>query len=310
MTSTDSSSPTERAWIVTGPTAGIGRRTALKLAQHGTVVLVGRSRTKLDEVAKAIQAQGGRAVSVVSDLSDVANTRRAAAQIAALGLPIAGLLNNAGIMPTRPFTTAQGWDATFATDHLGPFALTDALIPTLPDGANVVFIVSAVEDPERKPAVASGFRGSRYICAASSARGEWAPGGSTHAGFDAYATAKQGNLATVLAFARQFPRLRFNAVEPGFNPGSDLGRDANAVLRFAAKYVLSPIAPLIKYWSNPKTAARVIVKILTDDSAQTGGYFDESGKPMLGSTQIQDPAFQDRYVAETRALLATIPNAV
>jgi len=310
MTTTATTSSTEKAWIITGPTAGIGRRTALDLATHGAVVLVGRSRTKLDEVEKEIRAQGGRAVSVVSDLSDVTSARRAAAAIAALNLPIAGLLNNAGIMPTRPFTTAQGWDATFATDHLGPFALTEAIIPSLPDGANVVFIVSAVEDPERKPAVVSGFRGSRYISAAASARGEWAPGGSSHSGFDAYATAKQGNLATVLAFAREFPRLRFNAVEPGFNPGSDLGRDANAALRFVAKYVLSPIAPLIKYWSNPKTAARVITKVLTDDSTQTGGYFDENGKPMRGSTQIQDPAFQDRYVAETRALLATVPNAV
>jgi len=143
MATTATNSTAEKAWIITGPTAGIGRRTALDLAQHGTVVLVGRSRAKLDAVEQEIRAQGGRAVSVVSDLSDVTSARRAAAAIAALNLPIAGLLNNAGIMPTRPSTTAQGWDATFATDHLGPFALTEALIPSLPDGANVVFIVSA-----------------------------------------------------------------------------------------------------------------------------------------------------------------------
>ena len=136
MTTTATNASTDEAWIITGPTAGIGRRTALDLAKHGAVVLVGRSRTKLDEVEQEIRAQGGRAVSVVSDLSDVTSARRAAADIAALNLPIAGLLNNAGIMPTRPFTTAQGWDATFATDHLGPFALTEALrdaeIPAYP----------------------------------------------------------------------------------------------------------------------------------------------------------------------------------
>lgn len=297
-----------KAWVITGPTAGIGRRTALELAKHGTVVLVGRNRAKLDEVEKEIQAQGGHAVSVVSDLSDVMSARRAADEIAALNLPIAGLLNNAGIMPARPFQTAQGWDGTFATDHLGPFALTDALIPSLPDGANVVFIVSAVEDPERKPAVRSGFRGARYISAEASARGEWLPGGSTHPGFDAYATSKQGNLATVLALTREFPRLRFAAIEPGFNPGSDLGRDAPLPLRILAKYVMSPLAPHIKYWSNPKTAARVITKVVTGDSNRTGVYYDENGQPMTGSRQISDPAFQDRYVAETRALLATVPK--
>jgi tetratricopeptide (TPR) repeat protein len=52
---------------------------------------------------------------------------------------------------------------TFATNHLGPFALTEALVPHLPDGASVVFVVSGVEAPERKPAKAAGFRGGRYI---------------------------------------------------------------------------------------------------------------------------------------------------
>jgi NAD(P)-dependent dehydrogenase (short-subunit alcohol dehydrogenase family) len=214
-------------------------------------------------------------------------------------------LNNAGIQTARPVRSAQGWDGVFATNHLGPFALTEALVPHLPDGANVVFVVSAVEDPERKLAVAAGFHGARYLSAEASARGEWAPGGSSKPGFDSYATSKQGNLATVLAFARETPRLRFNAVEPGFSPGTSLGRDAPAALRFVARYVLSPIAPLIKYWSNPKTAARVITKILTDDTQRTGVYYDEKGRPMRGSTQINDPKFQDTYVSETRALLAT-----
>ena len=106
---------------------------------------------------------------------------------------------------------------TFATNHLGPFALTEALVPHLPDGTNVVFVVSAVEDPERKPAVAAGFRGGRYISVEASARGEWKPGGSTMPGFDAYATSKQAILAAAMAFARETPRLRFNAVEPGLN---------------------------------------------------------------------------------------------
>jgi hypothetical protein len=113
----------------------------------------------------------------------------------------------------------------------------------------------------------------------------------------------------VLALARETARLRFNAVEPGFNPGTGLSRDANAALRFVAKYVLSPLAPLIKYWSTPKHAARVITRVLTDTSGATGVYYDENGKPMLGSTQVRDPDFSQRVVAETRALLASVPSA-
>ncbi len=141
--------PTNRnAYIITGPTSGIGRATALELAKHGTVVLVGRDLGRLDEVRKVIEQKGQHAVSVVCDLSDIFSVRRAAAEIIALHLPIVGLLNNAGIMPTRATKNALGWDMTFATNHLGPFALTEALVPHLPDGANVVFIASAVENPE------------------------------------------------------------------------------------------------------------------------------------------------------------------
>ena len=308
MPNTPSASPS-KAWIITGPTSGIGRRAALKLASHGTVVLVGRDPAKLAEVQTEIQARpGGQAVTVVCDLSDIKSVRRAAAEIVTLGLPLAGLLNNAGIMPSRPGSSAQGWDIAFATNHLGPFAFTEALIPHLPDGANVVFTCSGVEDPERKPAVTAGFRGGRYISAEASARGEWAPGGSSRPGFDAYATSKQCELASVCTFARETPRLRFSAVEPGFNPGTGLGRDASAFLQFIAKYLIAPLAPMIKYWSTPGHAGRILTEVLTSESGRTGEYYDENGRPMTASAQVRDRDFDARVAAETRALLVTVPT--
>jgi NAD(P)-dependent dehydrogenase (short-subunit alcohol dehydrogenase family) len=301
-----------KAFIITGPTSGIGRRTALELAKHGTVVLVGRDPRKLDEVQKAIEQKRQHAVSVLCDLSDMASVRRAAAQIVALHLSIAGLLNNAGIMQMRATKNALGWDMTFATNHLGPFALTEALMPHLSDGTNVVFIVSAVEDSERKPAVAAGFRGGRYISVEASARGEWTPEGSTKPGFDAYATSKQAILAAALAFARETPRLHFSAIEPGLNPTTGLGGDLGPLVRFLQTCIIPLLVPLlmpfIKILSTPKRAARVITKILIDASGRTGVYYDEKGDPMLGSTLARDRTFQDRVVAETRALLSAIPT--
>ena len=303
-------SPHRKAYIITGPTSGIGRATALELAKHGMVVLVGRDQGRLDAVCKLIEQRGQQAVSVVCDLSDPASVRRAAAEIVAFDLPIAGLLNNAGIMQTRATKNALGWDMTFATNHLGPFALTEALVPHLADGTNVVFIASAVENPERKPAKAVGFRGSRYISAAASARGEWKPGGSKLAGADAYATSKQAILAATLAFARETLRLHFNAVEPGVTPATGLARDGGAFVRVLSKYIVPLLVPLLmpfmKFLSTPKRAARVITKVMLDTSSQTGIYYDEGGHPMLGSALVHDPTFQDRVVAETRALLLSI----
>ena len=241
LSSISRNNPSEyKAYVITGPTSGIGLSTALELAKHGAVVLVGRDKGKLDEVQQAIERKGGNAVAVVCDLSDLASVRRAAAEIVAHHLPIVGLLNNAGIFPMR----------------------------------------------------------------ATSSRGEWAPGGSKMPGADAYATSKQCTLATALAFARETPRLHFNAVEPGFIPETGLGRDANVFLRFLARYVLSLLAPHIKYWSTPKLAAPMIVKVLLNEPGVTGVYYDEKGHPMLGSALVRDPTFQDRVVAETRVLLS------
>jgi len=293
-----------KAYIITGPTSGIGRATALELAKHGTVILVGRDQKKLDEVQHLIEQNGQHAVSVVCDLSDIPGVRRAAGEIIALGLPIAGLLNNAGISPMKPGKSAQGWDLTYATNFLGPFTLTEALIPHLPDRANVVFIASAVEDPERKPAKVIGLQGGRYISAEASACGEWKQGGSKLPGADAYATSKQCVLAAAMAFVREQPRLRFNAVEPGITPGTGLARDANPILGFLFSRVLTLFPPFSKYRSTPERAAQMITNVLTDRSEKTGVYYDEKGQPMLGSPLVRDPKFQDQVVAETRVFLS------
>jgi NAD(P)-dependent dehydrogenase (short-subunit alcohol dehydrogenase family) len=295
-----------KAYVITGPTSGIGYATAFGLAKHGAVILVGHNAGKLGEVQQAIKQSGGEAVPVVCDLSDIISVRRAAAEIAALRLPLAGLLNNAGISPMTPARSAQGWDLTFATNHLGAFAFTEALLPHLPAGANVVFIVSAVEDPERKPVKLLGMKGGRYISAEASARGEWKEGGTKLPGADAYATSKQAILAAAMVFARENPTLHINAVEPGITPGTGLGREANVVLRFIFGRILTLFPPFARYRSTPKKAAGVITKVLTDVSGQTGVYYDEKGEPMLGSAQVRDPEFQERVVRETRALLATV----
>lgn len=130
----------------------------------------------------------------------------------------------------------------------------------------------------------AGFRGGRYISAEASARGEWSPGGSTTPGADAYATSKQCVLAAAMELARENPRLHVNAVEPGFVPGTNLGRESNAFIRFLLKYVLTLVAPLVPKWNTLKRAARVITTAMINEAGQTGVYIDDKGNPM------QDPS--------------------
>ena len=294
----------DKAYVITGPTSGIGYETALDLAAYGTVVLVGRNSGKLDNVRAAIERKGGNAASVVCDMADLASVGRAAEQIIALPYTIAGVLNNAGVMRPQATKTASGLDMTFATNYLGPFALTEALVPHLPSGANLVYISSAIEDPDRRPARVMGMRGGQFISVEASAEGRWKPGGSKMAGIDAYATSKQCILAAAMGFARETPRLHFNAVEPGITPGTGLGGVSNPFLVFLFSQVITRLPPFGRYRSTPARSARTITQVLTDGSARTGVYFDEKGKPMRGSALAHDPDFQSSLLAETREFLA------
>lgn len=71
--------------------------------------------------------------------------------------------------------------------------------------------------------------------------------------------------------------------------------------------MITRLPPFARYRSTPQRAARVITDIMLNGSGETGIYYDERGRPMRGSTLVRDPKFQDRVVAETRTLLATIP---
>ncbi|GAC1535087.1 MAG: hypothetical protein NVS2B7_03860 [Herpetosiphon sp.] len=295
------------AYIITGPTSGIGHRTALELAKHGTLLLVGRNPKELAEVKQELEQRGQQAVSVICDLSEPTSIRRAVAEIAALKLPLAGVINNAGMRQEQATKNSLGWDMTFATNYLGTFLFTELLRPHLPDGATIVNVASAVEDPERKPAVMAGFRGGRFISVEAGAHGEWEPGGSTSPGFDSYATSKQAILASTLAIARENSRLRINAIEPGFIANTGLSRDANVVLRVMVSVLTPLLALVVPHASTTKRAARLATQAVLNASGQTGIYLDEGGTPMHPSKQTRDPTFQDRVVGETRAFLAQLP---
>ncbi len=292
------------AYILTGPTSGIGYRTAFELAKHGTVVLVGRDAQKLAKVKEELEQRGQRAVAVTCDISEPASVRRAVAEIVALKLPLAGVINNAGVGGFTPKKNSLGWDQTFATNHLGTFLFTELLLPHLPDGATVINVASAVEDPNRKPAVMAGFRGGRFISVEASVRSEWEPGGSKAVGFDSYASSKQAILAATMALARENPRLRINALEPGFIANTGLSRDANVFVRMLANLLTPILALVMPFASTTKRAARVATQAVLNASRQTGLYIDERGEPMQSSQKAQDPGFQERVATESRAFLA------
>lgn len=126
---------TGRRVVVTGANSGTGKETATRLAAAGaSVVLAVRTTAKGDEAAAGIRAaHPGADVEVRElDLADLASVRRFAAGILDEDRPLDVLVNNAGVMaPPKRFETVDGFELQFGTNFLGPFALTNLLLPAL-----------------------------------------------------------------------------------------------------------------------------------------------------------------------------------
>jgi NAD(P)-dependent dehydrogenase (short-subunit alcohol dehydrogenase family) len=131
--------------VVTGPTSGIGKGTALALAKLGaTVVLVARSPEKCAAVADAVRTVGPEPVTVIADLSLLTEAKRAADDILHLDRPIDILINNAGLVNQRRTLTPEGLEQTMAVNYFAPFAMTLKLLPALrrAEAARIVNVTS------------------------------------------------------------------------------------------------------------------------------------------------------------------------
>jgi NAD(P)-dependent dehydrogenase (short-subunit alcohol dehydrogenase family) len=123
-----------RTAVVTGASSGIGKAAAKALVQQGwRVIGIGRDTARCAHARTEIltAAPGAQFEMLRADLSSMADTARVAHEIAARTDRIDALLNNAGGVNNRLIMTPEGFEATFASNHLGHFLLTARLLPLL-----------------------------------------------------------------------------------------------------------------------------------------------------------------------------------
>jgi NAD(P)-dependent dehydrogenase (short-subunit alcohol dehydrogenase family) len=117
--------------LITGPTSGIGRITAIELAKRGfDLILVARNPDKV----RLLQQELNNAVKsdfVECDLSSIASVQAAVKTIWQSHTHIDVLINNAGLIMDKKQFSKDGIELTFATNHIGPFVLTTGLIDLL-----------------------------------------------------------------------------------------------------------------------------------------------------------------------------------
>ncbi len=142
--------------VVTGGNSGIGFETAAALASMGARVLVTARNADKGRAAVATMTQrlGAEAQVqlVVFDLADLASVRRGAAEILEQAPRLDVLVNNAGLVLTERVETVDGYEATFATNHLGPFLLTNLLLDRITGSApaRIVNVASTAHNAARQ----------------------------------------------------------------------------------------------------------------------------------------------------------------
>lgn len=207
--------------LVTGASDGIGRETALALGRRGATVLVhGRDQVKARTVVDEVKATDGDGVGpLIADFLDLDAVRALAAS--AVDHDVDVLVDNAGASFKNGERSSLGVERTMHVNHLGPFVLTNRLLPTL----------RASEGPT--PADDAG----RVVVVASEAH-QGAPLDIETFGrtrdydqLDAYERSNAANLAFTFELARREDVVAVNATHPGFVPGSALWRDASLPVR-------------------------------------------------------------------------------
>jgi NAD(P)-dependent dehydrogenase (short-subunit alcohol dehydrogenase family) len=287
-TAADVPSQAGRTAVVTGASSGLGLETAAVLASRGAnVVLACRDTAKAERAADLIKARAaGQVTTVRLDLASLASVRASAGEIRATCPRLDLLVNNAAVMRPPYQRSADGFELTFATNHLGHFALTGLLLDRLlaAPGSRVVTVssighldgVMRFEDLQFE----RGYRAD-----------------------DAYAQSKLANLLFTYELARRLMQAGAQTAALAAHPG--LAR--TALFRWdplPIRVLLGPALRPLMFWmlQSAGKGALPTLRAATDPAARAGEYYGPGGRKeytgypvqVESSARSHDPAAQHR----------------
>ncbi|MGC3998226.1 MAG: SDR family oxidoreductase [Anaeromyxobacter sp.] len=279
-------------FLVTGATDGIGKAAATGFARRGaTLTIVGRNRQKTEQVLAELKAGSGNPniELLLCDLSRMADVKRAAEEFRASHDRLDVLVNNAGATFKKPTMGPDGYELTFALNHLAYFQLTTSLLDLLrkTPGARVVSTSSSMQargklDLARTPTSLEG------------------------SGPNAYATSKLANILFTKELQRRLggTGVSANCFEPGMvrtrfgGFGSDQGLLLNLVYALAKPFSVTP----------EQGADSLIWLATSPEAASLQGEYVSKRRPVTPQRQALDPklaadlwALSERLCAEAVA---------
>ena len=276
--------------LITGASRGIGMATALGLAKMGAnLSLLVRDRSRGEKVVEEIRALGakGKVDLFVADLSSMKDVRRVADEYRSKHDRLDVLINNAGAINMDQEKTADGYERTFATNHLAYFLLTDLLLDLLKKSAPAR-IVNVASEAHRQAA------GVDFDDPMFEKR--------SYGGFAAYGQSKLANILFTRELAKKLEGsgVTANALHPGVI-ASGFGRNNKGVFGFIMRNLAGP------FLGSEEAGARTSVYLATspDVEGKTGLYFKSSREATPTRAARDDAAaaklweLSERLVRET-----------
>ena len=280
-----------RTVLITGGTSGLGLRTARQLARdpEWRVVVTGRDAARANAAAAQVGAEG-----MTLDLGSLDAVRDFAARFAARDElpPLGAIVANAGLQHLEPtVTSADGFEETFAVNHLGHFLLIQLLLDRLEPPARVVIVASDTHDPSQS----SGMPAPRYTTARELAYPDpaWSQGDSPAlGGRRRYTTSKLCNVLFTFELQRRLAGrgITFNAFNPGLMPGTGLARDYPGYQRLAWRYVMPALTLVSRNVNTPRRSAAALARLVTDPAlAEVSGRYFSGREAIPSSAESEDP---------------------
>ncbi len=259
--------------LITGVTGSLGKATATELAKNGChVILLSRNSDKLPKVKTEIAGETGNSdiETVVADLSEPGSIRNAVTEIKSRHTSLNGLINVAAIFKSQRVENSEGYEYMFATNHLGPYILTNELLDLLKAGKpSRILTVSApsttkiqFDDLPGLKKFSGGFLG-------------------------AFGSSKMMNLMFTYALAR---RLKDTGVTSNvFHPGlvkSDLLKESPKLM-YGFFQIVS---------AKPDRAAKMLCSLATNDKYDNlnGTFMKYNGKKIKSSDYSYDEVLQEK----------------
>lgn len=209
--------------LVTGGTNGLGLVTARELARMGAqVTILSRNAEKCASVAAALKAETGNPVEfIAADLSTLAGIMQAAAAFKQRHTHLHVLVNNAGAVFARRLVTSDGYEMTFALNHLNYFLLTNLLLDVLKASAPARIVCVSSHAHDGATINFDNLQGEKHFAA-----------------MQAYGQSKLANVLFTYELARRLEGtgVTANALHPGFI-ATGFARNNGAFYNFGMKVI-------------------------------------------------------------------------